>query len=286
MRISFPSTLFLTGFFLSVPLSAQSVITWTGALPEAVQESSGLLQQGPYFITHNDSGNPPDLFVLDTASLEVVRKVRVANAQNNDWEDIAEDADYIYIGDFGNNLGSRKDLRILRISKETFAKTSSVEAEVIAFSYEDQTDFSGTSNSDWDAEALLAGQDSLWIFTKQWQSGGTSAYGIPKEPGTYVARRAGDFAVRGLITGASPIPGENAFLLLAYSGQLQPFLIHVPASSPSMGFPAETEKIPLDIPFSQAEGISVSTRGTVFLSTESFSNDIISLPAGIFRCEL
>ena len=286
MRWSLLSHKFWICFFLAGPLAAQSEITWAGALPEAVQESSGLLRDGPYLITHNDSGNPPELFVLDTASLDIVRRGRVTNAPNKDWEDIAQDDAYFYIGDFGNNLGSRKDLRILRISKEAFAESSSVEAGFISFSYEDQTDFSGTSNSDWDAEALLVGQDSLWVFTKQWQSGGTTAYGFPKQPGTYVARRAGDFPVRGLITGASPIPGDDAFLLLGYSGQLQPFLLHVPAASPAGGFPAGTAKVPLDIPFSQAEGVAVSASGTVFISTESFSNEIISLPAGIFRCDL
>jgi hypothetical protein len=34
----------------------------------------------------------------------VLRTVAITNATNVDWEDIAQDASYIYIGDIGNNF--------------------------------------------------------------------------------------------------------------------------------------------------------------------------------------
>ena len=283
MRFTGYRFLGLVGLFLVHGLFAQSEVSWVGALPEAVQESSGLLLVGDRFVTHNDSGNTPELFVLDTTSLEVVRRVRVTNAQNVDWEDLAQDATYIYIGDIGNNLGARKDLKVLRISREAFFSSSTVEAEAISYVYEDQSGFDGNQNSDWDAEALLAGPDSLYIFTKQWQGGHTVAYRIPKEPGQYQALRMREYPVDGLVTGASPIPGKEGFLLLAYSGQLQPFLLRVSTEVSDASDSNQTRKIQLDIPFGQTEGITVLATGVVYLSTESFSNRLLSLPAGIFR---
>lgn len=275
--------LVLAGLFFSGGLIAQSEVSWVGPLPASIQESSGLLLVGNRFVTHNDSGNTPELFVLDTASLEVVRRVLITNAENTDWEALAQDAVSIYIGDIGNNLGNRRDLKVLRISKEDFSRADAVEASVISYAYEDQSGFGGTQNSDWDAEALLAGPDSLFIFTKQWQGGETVAYRIPKEPGQYRALRTGVYPAGGLITGASPIPGEEAFLLLGYSGQLQPFLLRVASGLPRSGEAVQTRKIQLDIPFGQAEGITVLPSGAVYLSTEAFSNRLVSLPAGVFR---
>jgi hypothetical protein len=234
-------------------------------------------------VTHNDSGNAPELFVLDTTSLEVVRRVQIANAENTDWEDLAQDASFIYVGDIGNNLGTRRDLKVLRISREEFSGADVVEAEVISYAYEDQTRYEAAQYSDWDAEALLAGPDSLYIFTKQWQGGETVAYRIPKEPGNYQALRTSVYPAGGLITGASQIPGQQAFMLLGYSGQLQPFLLSVSGEFPISGNSGQIRKIQLDIPFGQAEGITVLPSGVVYLSTEAFSNGLLSLPAGMFR---
>lgn len=270
-------------WFLSGGLSAQSEVSWVGTLPESIGESSGLLLIGNRFVTHNDSGNTPELFVLDTTSLEVVRRVRIANADNTDWEDLAQDASYIYIGDIGNNLGTRRDLKVLRISREDFSGSDIVEAEVISYAYEDQTSFDAAQYSDWDAEALLAGPDSLYVFTKQWQGGETVAYRIPKQPGNYQALRTAVYPADGLITGASQIPGQQAFMLLGYSGQLQPFLLSVSGDYPMSGNSSQIEKIQLDIPFGQAEGITVLPSGVAYLSTEAFSNNLLSLPPGVFR---
>jgi len=289
-NLYFPDMRLLNVWFLGLlgllpvdGLFAQPEGSWVGALPESIQESSGLLLLGDRFVTHNDSGNTPELYVLDTTSLELVRRVLVTNAENSDWEDLAQDATYIYIGDIGNNLGNRRDLKVLRISKDDFLSSDAVKAGVISFAYEDQSGFGGTQNSDWDAEALLAGPDSLYIFTKQWQGGESVAYQIPKEPGQYSARRTAEYPAGGLITGASPIPGQEAFVLLVYSGQLQPFLLEVSAGLPVSGDPSQTRKIKLDIPFGQAEGITVLPTGVIYLSTEAFSNRLVSLPAGVFR---
>jgi hypothetical protein len=254
-----------------------------GALPDEIQESSGLLVFDTMLATHNDSGNSPEVYFLDSVSLEIQKKVRISNAVNTDWEDMAQDDDFIYIADIGNNTGSRRDLKVLRIPKSKIASSEALKADIISFVYEDQSEFRSTPNSDWDAEALYAGRDSLWIFTKQWQTQGTVVYAIPKIPGQHRAVRKGSLEVAGLITGASSMVDQAGILLSGYSRQLQPFvvLLHVDDDENGLGF--KPEKRQIAIAFAQAEGIAVSENGRVFLSTEAFSNRLITLPAGVYK---
>lgn len=296
-------------------LTGQLHATWKGSLPENVNESSGLLLLDNRLVTINDSGNTPVLYEMDTTSLAVVREVTITNMVNTDWEALAADATYIYIGDFGNNLGRRKDLRILRVSRTDFRKKDEIEAEVISFFYEDQVDFNGKGNSDWDAEALIAGPDSLWVFTKQWRKKGTTVYSIPKTPGKHKALRGSSFKVRGMVTDAAYDPRGGLWYLLGYNGELQPFLLQVPSRSPANGFPDNTQRHsltvgfiqekgavvkaeealvvgvevltmkepPIPIGFAQAEGIAVSPDGDLFITSEAFDRKIISLPSALYH---
>lgn len=86
---------------------------------------------------------------------------------NIDWEEISQDADFVYVGDFGNNHnGIRADLHILRITKESILSDHSV-IETINFSYSNQTDFApaGSNNTDFDCEAFIASNGSIFLFT-------------------------------------------------------------------------------------------------------------------------
>ncbi|MGB5403660.1 MAG: hypothetical protein WBN13_06755 [Robiginitalea sp.] len=296
-------------------LTGQLHATWKGALSENIKESSGLLLLDNRLVTLNDSGNAPVLYELDTTSLEVVREVTITNVPNTDWEALAADATYIYIGDFGNNLGKRKDLRVLRISRADYMTKDEIKAEIISFFYEDQVDFNGKGNSDWDAEALIAGKDSLWIFTKQWRKKGTTIYSVPKIPGKYKARKGASYNVNGMVTDAALDPRRGMWYLLGYTGELQPFLLQVPSGSPADGFPVSTQRHlltvgfvkekggalntegtvvlgeealsanepPIPIGFAQAEGIAVSPTGDLFISSEAFDRKIVYLPSAVYR---
>ena len=179
---------FLVMWYSAIGVS-QSDIRSLGTLPQEILETSGLIFYNGSLITHNDSGNTSELYELDVETLEITRTIRVLNAENSDWEDISQDSDFIYIGDIGNNQGSRQDLGILKIAKVDFDTSNEVNAERINFLYEDQTNFTATSDSDFDAEALFALDDNLFVLTKQWRSEGTVAYKIPKTPGTFLAER-------------------------------------------------------------------------------------------------
>jgi len=77
---------------------------------ERLEEASGLVasRRHPGMLwTHNDSGHPPELFLLDSLG-KTQRTFRIKDAKNRDWEDIAfgpgpDSINYIYIGDIGDN---------------------------------------------------------------------------------------------------------------------------------------------------------------------------------------
>ena len=265
-------------------INAQLTSELIGTLPDEVLESSGLIFYNGKLITHNDSGNSTKLYEIDPLNLQILRIIDVTDAINTDWEDLAQDDDYIYIGDFGNNTGNREDLSIYRISKSDYDVSNVLSAERIDFSYEDQTDFSGTQNSDWDAEALVDFGDQLLIFTKQWVTNGTVAYAIPKTPGEYTAKNLGFYDVNGLISGAVHNKFSNVLMLLGYSSQLQPFILRIDELSSDFTFNGTETKSSLGIAFSQVEGITFSDANTYFISSERFQfpNPPITLNAEIF----
>ncbi|WP_422080498.1 T9SS type A sorting domain-containing protein [Ulvibacterium sp.] len=277
--LSYYFLLFIHGFLL-----AQGGIRTLGELPGTVSETSGLIFYNGRLITHNDSGNEAKLFEIDTTSLQVVREVVISNAQNVDWEDISQDELYIYIGDFGNNLGIRRDLTIYRISKEEYTISDRVSAETISFEYEDQEDFSNNGNSDWDAEALFVLGDELVVLTKQWLAFGTKAYGIPKTPGEYVAKKLGEYPINGLVTGATLNPNTDELYLTGYSFTLNPFLVRVQGGTQTTIFTENMERLNLDISPAQIEGITYIDNDSYFLSSEMFSrtNPSITLEPRLF----
>jgi len=251
--------------------TSQSDIQSLGTLPEGLKETSGLIFYNNRLITHNDSGNAPELYELDVSTLEIVRTIRVGNAENIDWEDIAQDANFIYIGDIGNNQGDRMDLGILKISKEEFTNSDVVSPERIMFNYEDQTDFNITTDSDFDAEALFVLNNTLIVLTKQWQSLGTVAYKIPNEPGSVTAERMDTFQVDGLVTGATFDALSNTLFLVGYSEVLLPFFVEVPDVNETSLFSGDPIKAALDIGPTQVEAITL-TNDTFYLSSEEFTN--------------
>ncbi len=168
-------------------------------LPESLREISGLKQISKNrLVALNDGGNKPTLYVLDFKG-KLIKKVKVTDAENKDWEDLAIDDKYIYIGDFGNNGNKRKMLLIYRVKIKDVLEDKEVESKKIKFSYEDQKQFPPSKkNFNFDAEGFVCDGDSLMIFTKNnsnpW-NGKASVYRISKSPGTHVARKSNELFI-------------------------------------------------------------------------------------------
>ncbi|MDX1315341.1 MAG: T9SS type A sorting domain-containing protein, partial [Eudoraea sp.] len=172
----------------------------------------------------------------------------------------------------GNNLGARRDLTIYRVPLSELSAGNAVNSEAIRYSYADQTVFDGGSNSDWDAEALIAYGDELIIFTKQWQSLGTVAYTLPKTPGEYLARPVGTNAVNGLVTGATYNQASGLIYLVGYSTLLQPFLYRIADPASPFSLSESGQRFNLELGFAQIEAITAVDENNYLLSSEAFSS--------------
>jgi hypothetical protein len=86
---------------------------------QAIPEATGIVQSRRFpgiFWVHNDSGNPPLLFVVRSDG-RIVRRFRLA-VPNLDWEDITiDDQGHLYLGDIGNNGGVLRVRVIYRIDE-------------------------------------------------------------------------------------------------------------------------------------------------------------------------
>ncbi len=237
-------------------------------LPKTVDETSGLILWGDYFLTHNDSGGEPVIYKIDKTTGELAGTIRVANAQNRDWEDITQDKNYIYVGDFGNNGGRRKDLRIYKISKKDLRKKhDTVKASIIRFRYAEQKNFHHKAyKHNFDCEAMTVFHDSLWLFSKNWENHKTRLYKLPKEPGDYTISTLQTCNVKGLITGAYYQKGRHTLCLIGYI-DYRPFMIVDKGFDGKLSRQAKKFRIK-DRRFSQTEGICMDKAGNIYISSE------------------
>jgi hypothetical protein len=256
-------------------------------LPTIVKETSGLLFLNGKIITHNDSGDAANLYEIDSLTGNLLRTININNATNIDWEDISEDETHIYIGDFGNNNGDRTDLKIYKILKSDYVDNISISAEVILFSYEDQTDFtSKPNNNNFDAEALIIHESSIFIFSKNWTDLQTRVYKIPTTIGTYSAAKVSTANVEGLITGATI--HNNNILLCGYDASAIPFLIYI-TSNRNTGdhlFNSGFDKHYLASELgqgNQVEAITSFDNGKFYISREAVSTAFLTLTPKLFE---
>lgn len=239
-------------------------------LPDEVNETSGLIQWGGHLYTHNDDTHTT-LYALDTLTGTIAHKFEIPGLTNRDWEEVTQDSSYVYIGDFGNNSrGNRTDLHIIRLAKDSLTAGNPV-PEFINFTYSDQT--IGTNEkdkTDFDCEAMVVYGDSIYLFTKQWNSKRTSLYTLPKTPGRHVAQLKATHNVDGLITGATYLQDKQLVVLTGYSKTLKPFFYLLYGFSGNDFFSGNKRKIKIQLPFHQVEGITTTNGLDFYITNENF----------------
>ena len=182
--------------------SAKVRATEIGRLDTLLNGSSSLFYWNNGYWSYNDHTDRC-LYKIDSTHATTLETLCIKGIRNRDTEDIAQDDQYLYFGDIGNNNGRRRNLNILRISKKSLLDNAP-KVDTIRFFYEDQTDFTASSrNTDFDCEAFIVTDDSIYLFTKQWISLQTTVYSLPKTPGTHAAHRRETYDVKGLVTGAT-----------------------------------------------------------------------------------
>ena len=160
------------------------------AVHPPLDEISGLVRsrwQENVWWVHNDSGDSPRLFAIDSTGAVHVAPwhagdyaagvgadssdkplwpgVQLGAAAHIDYEDLAVDDSTLYLGDIGNNGNARRDLGIYVIPEPFYYDRRSRPLTYLSIAYPDQETFPA---QEWhfDAEALFAHRDSLYLLTK------------------------------------------------------------------------------------------------------------------------
>lgn len=209
----------------------------TVLLEDPLEEISGMVYWNGNFWGHNDGGNNPWLFAFDTLSGKITKVIKFLGASNVDWEDLGQDENHMYIGDFGNNAnGNRKNLLIYKIPKvllTPLVDTITLQKEqyqTIRFSYEDQTNFTntGANNTRFDCEAFFCHGQKLHLITKNWVGNYAVHYTLPVDSGTHVAIRQDSLFTSGFMITGADVGAQDQILLTSYTkgGSCAFFLVY------------------------------------------------------------
>ncbi len=248
----------LSLFCLSCLKSKLKVVT---NLPNAIKESSGLAydKTTDLFWTLEDANNSAKLYAF-TKEGKLKQEVVIANAKNNDWEDILIDPlGNIYIGDFGNNNEKRKKYYIYKISSADLQKEN-VTATAIEFKLDGKREK--------DFEAFILKDNFFYLFSKEKDE--TKVYKVPNEIGEHRAEKWAEFDFEGKgnhkITSAALSTDGNMILLLNSSKMwvLTDF-------SKAHFFKGKIEAITFDHT-SQKEGICILSNSDIFITDEKKSS--------------
>ncbi|MDR4953898.1 hypothetical protein REB14_17090 [Chryseobacterium sp. ES2] len=254
-----------------------------GYLDDKIEETSGLNILNGKLYTFNDSGNAAELFEIDKKSGEIIRTLKT-NVINTDWEALANDGKNFYIGDFGNNAGTRKDLMIYkvpygRIDTANIIKIPGSERALdgtrILFYYPEQTDFtSKNTKNDFDAEAMIYLNGKLHVFTKEWASKATSHYIVdPDISELQMAEKIEAYTTGFVVTDASYF--DKKLYLIGYTKKTEVFLDIFTETEPGIFFKEKPKHYYLGTALSlaQIEGISVDETG-IYISGEKFRSPL------------
>lgn len=271
-----------------VPPAPPLTLVLNHALPSVLHESSGLCYTDGNLWTFGDSGNPNAIYKIDTATGAILQIVTIQNFPNNDWEDITADDSYVYVGDFGNNDGIRKDLKVLRVKKIDISSNESqlnVNADAINFSFADQLTFTANGNTNFDCEAMASIDSSLYLFTKDGGDLQTRSYRLPKDTGTYSLTPIDTFNTSGKVTSAAYNPVTKELALGGYlNNKIFPFIWFFKNYSGDHFFNGAKIREALNsnnTPF-QTEGLDYVAPNKMFLSCESTPQ----IPASLYGITL
>ena len=272
-------------------------VTEIGLLDSLLEGSSSLFFWNNGYWSFNDH-NDNCLYRIDSTNATTTESLCINGISSDDIEEISQDSLYLYFGDIGNNSGSRHDLHILRISKESILNHT-LEVDTISFFYEDQTDFTPQQQAtDFDCEAFVVSRDSIYLFTKQWVSNQTTLYSLPKTPDTHIAHRHETYNANGLVTGATYLPEYQLAILCGYDyttenmlSALHPFIILLYDFQADKFFSGNKRRVDFDFSTrAQVEAIATHNALDYYVTSEHFAASIIgfnlNFPAKLMRLDL
>ena len=235
-------------------------------LSKIISETSGLEYHNDLLVTHNDSGNDPSLYYLDYSG-KIIHTRKFDGINNNDWEDLTADENFIYIADMGNNFDTRENLMVIKVSKDIYDKNY----EIIQFYYPEQTDFEFKLKSQFDAEAIITIDEFLLIFTKNRAKKITDIYKVPKKAGSYAAKKIGSLNTNSIVTGGDYLKDLNLLVLTSTVEFDNYFLLKID----NFDLKSENNQINMyEIPIgkTQVEAVKIIDSHNFWLSSENEKN--------------
>ncbi|MFT2007499.1 hypothetical protein ACMA1I_02395 [Pontibacter sp. 13R65] len=187
-----------------------------GRLDKSISESSGFARASDStFWTHSDAGGPGELYRFNLTG-ELLQTIQLP-LRNQDWEELAQDKEgNLFIGDFGNNNNTRRNLRIYRVQPE-----AEQQPDTIQISFADQLEFPPPRGQrHFDMEAFFYHNDSLHLFSKSWPVSSkkqTRLYQMPAQSGTYSLQPQQALRLHSSITAADiEEETQESFALFGY----------------------------------------------------------------------
>lgn len=250
-------------------------------LPDTLSETSGLSFLNDHLYTFNDSGNTSEIFQINKSTGKIISTLKT-NLPNKDWEALTNDGKNFYVGDFGNNAGSRKDLVVYKIPySEGLLKTDSITA--YPYNYPQQEDFSVRNIAhNYDAESLVYLNNQLHIFTKEWASKNVTHYVLNLNSTEKQAAKKLEVYPLGFV--ATDAYYYNAKLyIVGYTKGAKVYLNIFSEQNDGLFFNSDPERYYLGSSFriGQIEGIAVDGNG-VYISGERFRNPFKSTKQSLY----
>ena len=233
-------------------------------LPKEINETSGLEIINNNFITHNDSGGDPVVYEFNQNGV-IINRYNINgdsgyNLENVDWEDLGADGEYLYIADTGNNFGTRKDLKLIKVDPSNNFQA----INEINISYKDQESFLPKLRHKFDAEGLTIIDDQIALFSKDRDSLNTDIYFIPTDGGPLSSINT--FNVKALITGADYDNNLGLLALISYDSDGNQYIILFPNFNPEGKSSFKKFRIPIDK--SQMESIKIINKNEFWITSE------------------
>lgn len=274
--------------FLSFQISAQKTQKLRlkkykiAVLSDSLRESSGLTNINGRLFSFNDSGNTSEIFEIKAGSSNI-EKIFQTGLKNIDWEAITNDGENFYVGEFGNNLGTRKDLKVYQIP---FRNDSLIvdSMKTIPFFYPEQTDFTPKNiNNNFDAEAMIFLDGNIHLFTKEWITNTVSHYWIDKNlTENQPAKKLESFETGFVVTDASVF--ENKLYVVGYTKKASVYMmIFEKDDSGNLFFNKPAKRLLLGRAYNigQIEGITATEKG-IYISGEHFNIKIKKVPQSLY----
>ena len=269
------------------------------SLPNKLDEISGLEKYGDTFLGFNDSGGEPEIYQFTNKNpSEIIKTIRITNAKNVDWEEIAMSDSLIFVGDFGNNRGNRKDLKIYYFPKNVLESSKDlveVKADTISFFYPEQQDYtSKVHKHDFDLEAMFYYGGKIHLFTKQWKSLKTNHYTLDIVKGKQPAWLVEEFKTDFLVTGADAklINNELNIAFVGYTKKGSVYLLKgkVSPETSQNRWLTNGDFTRYRIGFAgnvgQVEGVSIISENEICYSAERYKYKIFDYPQNVTCLEI